>query len=163
MTTGANSHYTTDGKLSIKLVGTSATREHKLGTRATGNDGTVWIYVQCTAAIAKYDVVSFGTDYLAGPATATTAATGDKLGVAQNAFSADEFGWVCIEATKMSVAVSSSITANTQLYIATTAGKLSTTSSSGTLDGIWLMDSSATTGVTINTAIFVSPHYGVRP
>ncbi len=156
-----NTHFITDGKISIKLGATSTVLEYTLGARATGNLGTVWRYVRASTAIAQYDVVNFGTDWYAVPATATLVATGDMVGVAQVAFAAGEYGWVCTEADKISVNVSSSATAATQLYIATTAGSLSTTSSSGTLAGIHLTTSPVTTGVTLATAVMRAPTYKV--
>lgn len=157
-----NTHYVTDGKLSIKLGATSATQEHALGTRAVGNNGTVWRYVQATSAVDAYDTVMFGKDWLIAPATATGVATGDNIGFAQVDFAAGEYGWVCTEADTIQVAVSATATAAVQIYIATTAGKLSTTSSSGTLEGVFLdATTSASTGVTLTTAIARAPKYRV--
>lgn len=157
-----NTHYVTDGKLSIKLGATTTTQGFDLGTRATGNDGTVWRYVRATAAVDAYDTVMFGRDWLIAPATATGVATGDMVGIAQVAFAADEYGWICTEADTITVAVSATATAAIQLYIATTAGKLSTTASSGTLAGVHLdATTSASTGVTLTTAIARAPTYKV--
>ena len=157
-----NTHYVTDGKLSIKLGTTSATQEHALGTRAAGNNGTMWRYVKATFAISQYDCVTFDNAWKAQPATPTTVATGGNIGFAQVAFAADEFGWICTNADKLSVAVSATATAAVQIYIATTSGKLSTTSSSGTLEGVFLdTTTSASTGVTLTTAIVVQPKYRV--
>jgi hypothetical protein len=157
-----NTHYVTDGKLSIKLGSTSTTQEHALGSRATGNNGTVWRYVKATFAVSQYDTVTFPQTWLIQPATPTTVATGGNIGFAQVAFAAGEYGWVCTEADKLTVAVSATTTAAIQLYIATTSGKLSTTSSSGTLGGVFVdATTSASTGVTLTTAIARAPHYKV--
>lgn len=162
MTTGANTNIITDGKLSIKLGATSTTLEFKLGTRANGNNGTVWRYVQATVAVSQYDTVTFPNTWLIQPATPTTVATGGNIGFAQVAFAAGEYGWVCTEADKITVAVSSTTTAAIQLYIATTSGKLSTTSSSGSLAGMFVDASISTTAtVTLTTAIARAPHYKV--
>ena len=157
-----NTHYVTDGKIAIKLGSTVTTQEHTLGTRATGNNGTVWRYVQATVAVSQYDTVSFPQTWLIQPATPTTVATGGNIGVAQVAFAAGEYGWICTEADKITVAVSATITAAIQVYIASTSGKLSTTSSSGTLAGMFVdATTSASTGVTLTTAIMRAPTYKV--
>lgn len=157
-----NTHYITDGKLSIKLGSTSTTQEHTLGTRATGTKGSIWRYVKATVAVSQYDCVSFGRDWYIEPATPTTVATGDNIGFAQVAFAADEYGWICTAADTLTVAVSSTATAAVQIYIATTSGKLATTTSSGTLEGVFLdATTSASTGVTLTTAIVVQPKYRV--
>jgi hypothetical protein len=157
-----NTHYVTDGKLSIKLGSTSTTMEHTLGSRTTGNNGTVWRYVKATVAVSAYDTVTFPNTWIIQPATPTTVATGGNVGFAQVAFAAGEYGWVCTEADKITVSVSATTTAAIQLYIATTSGKLSTTSSSGTLGGVFVdATTSASTGVTLTTAIARAPHYKV--
>lgn len=157
-----NTHYVTDGKLSIKLGSTSSTQEHTLGARATGNKGTEWRYVKATVAISQYDTVMFGRDWYAEPATATGVATGDMIGFAQVAFAAGDYGWVCTKADTLTVAVSATATAAVQIYIASTSGKLSTTTGSGSLEGVFLdATTSASTGVTLTTAIAIQPKYRV--
>lgn len=157
MTTGANTHYVTDGKLSIKLSATTTTQEHDLGSRCTGTDGTVWRYVKATFAVSAKDVVSFPSTFLIQPATTSTA-VGANIGVAQVAFAAGEYGWVCTSADKLSVSVSATATQAVVLYIATTSGKLSTTASAATLEGIFVeTTTSASTGVTLASVIMVQP------
>lgn len=157
-----NTHYVTDGKLSIKLGTTSTTQEHALGSRASGNNGTVWRYVRATVAVSQYDTVTFTNAWLAQPATGTSVATGGNIGFAQVAFAANEYGWVCTEADKITVSVSATAAPATQLYIATTSGKLSTTSGSGTLAGVFTDTNVSTTAtVTLTTAIARAPTYKV--
>ena len=157
-----NTHYITDGKLSIKLGATSTTQEHTLGTRASGNNGTVWRYVLATAAVTAYDVVAFPNTWIIQPATGTLVATGYNVGFAQVAFAAGEYGWICTEADKITVNVSATTTAAVQLYVASTSGKLSTTTGSGTLEGVFVDATISTTAaVTATTAIARAPKYKV--
>jgi len=155
MTTNLNTYKATRGALGIKLGATSITPNSKLGETVPGDFGTEWIYVQATSAITAGTVVLISTANIASQAT--TNLTGGSIGFAQNAFAAGEFGWIARRG-KLTVLVSGTATAGVQLYVGASGG-LTTTATSGTLEGIFLPASTSATAVlALNPIVATWPH-----
>jgi hypothetical protein len=155
MTTGLNTYKTTGRVLGVKLGATSATPNSKLGETVSGDFGTEWRYVQASAAIAAGAAVVISSANIA--TQATTNLTGGSIGFAQNAFAAGEYGWVA-QRGKLNVLVSGTATAGVQMYVGASGG-LTTTATSGTLEGIFLPASTSATAVlALNPIVATWPH-----
>jgi hypothetical protein len=112
-----------------------------LGTRALGNDGTEWVFVQAGAAITQYDCVLIDEDYQAQPITSTLAteadtSSGDLIGFAQVAFSDNDFGWVAVKGSNIRARLAASCVAHTMLYTTGTAGVLDDLSAGVLINGV---------------------------
>lgn len=127
------------------------------GTRVHGSNGGEWVYILANGAISSGDLVAINSAGTGTRATAALAATGSELAFAQFALADTEYGWVAINGSPMTVAVSATSTLQAVLYVATTSGKLSTTASSGTLAGIALLTASTTAVASTYLAIVTWP------
>lgn len=118
---------------------TTTTAEFGLGDRHTDHNGKVWVYVQASASIAQYDVVTYDETYYTtvAPVSTSNDARGDKLGVAAVAFANDEYGWLQIYGP-CTLNVLASCNPNAELTTSATGGSLddATTSSLVVADGI---------------------------
>lgn len=160
MTTGANAYFATDGTLGIKFTETTTDAKFELGTIKHGTHDTEWIYVKATVACVLGTMVVVDGAGVAALATAAVAAKGKRIGFCQNAFAADDYGWVAIRGDRLTAAVSGTAVPDVQLYAATTGGALSTTATAGTLEGVNLLTGVSTTAA-IATATLVAtwPHF----
>lgn len=127
----------------------STTPTHGLGDTFVDHNGCRWVYVQASAAIAQYDVVTYDeTCYTTvAPVTTTNAARDDKLGVAPVAFANDEYGWLQIYGPCV-LNVAASCAPNVELTMTSVAGVIddATTASLKVADGI------ATTAASVSAA-----------
>ena len=118
----------------------TTTEEHRtanLGDTAKGTDATEWMYVQANGAITQYDFVGIDENFQA--ASLTTAMVGDGwyIGVAQVAFSDNDYGWVATRGSNINGNFLTTVAADVALYSSGTAGSLDDLSSNGTkIDGI---------------------------
>ena len=89
-----------------------------LGTRVTGNDGTVWVYAQAGSAIGKYFAVAISGSFQAALLNVTNANLGYYIGFAQCAFADNDFGWFALAGTgsNFGIKVRSSCAAGVALY-----------------------------------------------
>lgn len=141
---------------------TTTVRQFELGTACRGTQDSDWVYVEANGAISAGDVCEINASgtatraTTAGPRTSVT-----ELGCAQNAFATGEFGWIARRGFGMTVAVSATtqtrLVGTTELYIATTSGKLSNTSASATIAGISINNASATATTTTTTGTLTWP------
>lgn len=125
---------------------TTTTKEHALGTVAQGSDGTEWVYCVSSGAITQYQAVGINEDFDAFAMTSTLAAQSDKLGFAQTAFAAGEYGWVATRGTNIKVRTKSSAAADAQLWTTASAGVLDDATAAGALkvDGMVLVAAAGT-------------------
>jgi hypothetical protein len=151
-----------EGLVGARIDAAESTKRFPLGTKASGTSGTEWIYVQAAVAINAYDMVTYTSVYQASGATTTSASTEARIGVAQHSFAASDYGFIAVRGDALTVNVSATNQPSVQLYIASTTGKLSSTSSSGTLQGMFLnANVSSTAGVTLGSAFVNFPNYRV--
>jgi hypothetical protein len=146
--------YQTSSKLGVDLNSTNATAQFTLGTRTDGSADSFWVYVQANGAISAGDCVSINATGTATRATPTTLiAKANEVAFAQVAFADTEYGWVARNGLGMTISVSATVSASAQLYLATSSGKLSDVSASGTLVGVQIAttSASATIGTTTGT------------
>ena len=125
--------------IGANTAATSTTAEFGLGDRHTDHDGKVWTYVQASASIAQYDVVTYDETYYTtvAPVSTSNDARGDKLGVAPVAFADNEYGWLQIYGP-CTLNVLASCAPNVELTTTATGGSLddATTASLIVADGI---------------------------
>ena len=131
---------------------------HALLTKVLGSYDTEWLFVVANGAVSAGDCVTVNASgtctraTTAGPQTST-----NTIAFAQNAFADTDYGWVAVKGKNLTIAVSATTASATVLYIATTSGKLSTTSASATLAGIQLANASATATTTTTTGNLTWP------
>jgi hypothetical protein len=136
----------------------SAIPAFDLMTKVLGSNDTEWLFVQASGAVSAGDCVQINASGTATRATAAGVATEtNTVAFAQNAFADTDFGWVTVKGKNLTIAVSATAADNTQLYVATTSGKLSTTASSGTLIGIQIANVSSTATTTTTTGSLTYP------
>ena len=142
----ASTHYATSGLVGASLLTTTTTAQHKLGTRCQGTDGTEWVYCVSSGAITQYQLVGINEDYDAFSMTTALAAQSDRLGFAQNAFAAGEYGWVAIAGSNIKVRTKASAVADAQLWTTASAGVVDDATAAGALkiDGVVLVSSAGT-------------------
>lgn len=150
--------YATDGMVGADLNNTYVDQKFPLLTTVSGNNNSKWVYVYASGAVAAGDCVAISATGTAATATGATAATPtNTLAFAQNAFAAADYGWVANGGDGLTISVSATAASLTQLYIATTAGKLSATAASGSLAGIQITNASATATTTTTTGTVTWP------
>ena len=149
--------FLTDGCIA-DLTATPTTIEYKLGTTATGTDTTKWVYVQASGAITQYDAVGIDENFQAAALTKAIADAGHQIGFAQVAFADNDYGWVALEGTNMSVRVAASCAADVSLYTTGTAGVLDDTSASQTkISGAVLVAAGTSAAVSAREVIATRP------
>lgn len=123
--------YATDGTLGVDLdattAGTTTDGEDAvfpLGMIVTAPDGQEYMYVQAGSAITQYHTVSIDENYQAVPITTTLNNAGYRVGFAQVAFSDNDFGWVALRGSNISILVAASCNADVPLFATATAGVL---------------------------------------
>jgi hypothetical protein len=112
-------------------IGASATKttteaEYALGTRASGKDGSEFVYVQADGAITAADVVILSEAWQADQLDTTNSngALGDRVGVARTDFANDEYGWVQTHGVCDALNATTGCAANTKLNSTGTAGRI---------------------------------------
>lgn len=95
-----------------------------LGDRVCGSDGGFYEYIKADATVAVNSAVQIDDDgTIASLTTAISAAEETAVGVAMNAFSATNYGWV-VRQGEVSVLVAASCAADVTIGTTTTAGVL---------------------------------------
>jgi hypothetical protein len=133
----------------VDITRTETSPKFKLGTMAEGTDGSKWIYVKANSAITQYMWVGIDYAFLANPGTKTHLDSGRRPGLAQVAFSANEYGWVATRGgnNELYVKAKNSCAISVALYSTATAGYVDDTSASQTLiNGLVLTDTSTASG-----------------
>ena len=111
--------------IGANVATTSTEPPHALGARASGVDGSEWVHVKASSAIARFDAVAFDEDFEAQPLTKALADDGWFVGAAQTAFAKSAYGWVCVKgAGGVKVNVKASCAADVALYTSSAAGRL---------------------------------------
>lgn len=122
------------GKLGVASdLEPTSDKRFELGETARGPDGTVYQYVQATAAtIAQYAAVAITEANRAAELTKSLADENHRVGFAQTAFTASYYGWVAISGLALRCKLAASCAANVVLYTTGTAGVLDDASTSQT-------------------------------
>lgn len=125
---------------------------HDLLTKVLGSDDSEWLFVQAAGAVTAGDCVVVSNLGTAQRATGALACTStNTIAFAQNAFADTDYGWVTVKGKALTINISGTAANNAALYVATTSGKLSTTSGSGSLVGVQIANVSSTATNTATT------------
>lgn len=135
-------------KLDDTLTSSALTQSGKgfgLGDRYVSNDGTEWLYVQASAAIAQYDVCTITAAYAAASLGTANDARGNLVGVPCVAIANAEYGWVQVKGPVANMNVLASAAANVRLNTTATAGSLDDDGTAGSMQvqGIYLTSARA--------------------
>lgn len=124
----------------------TTTKQHALGTVATGSDGTEWIYCVASGAITQYMAVGINEDYDAYGMTSALSVQSDRLGFAQVAIASGSYGWVATRGTNIKVRTKASAATDTQLWTTASAGVLDDATATAALkvDGVVLVAAAST-------------------
>lgn len=130
------------------LGGTTTDQKFGLGDKFTDELGRCWVYVQAAEALTQYDVVAIDENYQASQLTTTEADDGWFIGVAQVAFSDNDYGWiVCSGANGITARVAASCAADVALYTTATGGVIDDATTTTKIDGIVAVSANTTTSV----------------
>lgn len=148
----------TDGTIGPNLDVTSTSAKFALGTRVTGANGQVWVYVRASEAISAYNVVTITKAFAAAKSTVALLTAGKIVGFAQIAFATDEYGWVPINGTSISTLLdgTTDILPGQALALSTTAGLLAVYSSTAQIKIAGVMSLTTASGTSVTTEIIAS-------
>lgn len=123
---------------------------HSLGEMAVGQDGSKWLYVLASAsAITQYMAVGIDKNFKINRVTKALVDAGNRVGLAQVAFAAGQYGWVALEGSNdlLKVTAKNGCLPSVALYTTATAGYLDDTAASQTLvNGVVLTDTATSSG-----------------
>jgi hypothetical protein len=88
--------FITNGIIGANFDDETSDAKFAVGTIATCNDGSEWMYVKAGTACTIYDTVHINSSFSANPITPALAITGGRIGFAQRAFTLDYYGWVML-------------------------------------------------------------------
>lgn len=162
MAAPTSSFFSQQSRVGVDLNNSSTTQLFALGTKTLGSNNTEWVYVQAATSITAYKVVAFNGTFTCGMASGTDLIAGThEIAVAQNAFAASEYGWVCRRGDRIGVMCTGSVSVGNQLFLAassTPTGICSiSASASGTIVGISLVTVVDTANATVHSAILTWP------
>jgi hypothetical protein len=152
--------FLTDGTVGADLDAATSAGKFALGDIASGDKGSLWMYVQASTTIGQYDFVGVDEDYKANPLTSTAAAAGHVVGAAQIAVPISEYFWLALQGRgNINGKVASSCAADVALYTTTTAGVLddSATATQTLVEGVVIVTTqSSTTGLASGTELIAT-------
>lgn len=136
----------TSSKLGVDFNNATDTAQFTSGDTCSGNQDSLWVYMECNGAVTTGDCCTLTTS---GTGTRVTTTGGQAAGQGLMAFpqtsaTSGQFVWACQRGNNVYVNVSATCNPSAVLYIATTSGKLSTTSASSTLAGVMLLAATTT-------------------
>ncbi len=116
-----------------------------VGQHVLGTNGTEYMFVKASTAIAQWQAVSIDTTEAAAvPLTIALANAGAEIGWAQVAIAAAAYGWVAIRGQQIGVLAKRASLAGVKLYVSST--------SPGTLTSTSVRTSALVQGVTLTTS-----------
>ncbi len=116
-----------------------------VGTHAIGSNGSEYMFVKASTAIARWQAVSIDTTEAAAvPLTIALANSGSEIGFAQVAIAALSYGWVALRGQQIGVLAKKASLAAVKLYVSST--------SPGTLTSTSVRTSALVQGVTLTTS-----------
>ena len=148
--------------IGVDLNNTSTTALFALGQVVKGSNNSEWVYVQAATSVTAYKFVAYNATFTCGMASGGDLIGGiAELAVAQNAFAAADYGWVCRRGDRVGVMCTGSVSVANQLFLAassTPTGICSiSASASGTIYGVSLVTVVDTANATVHSAILSWP------
>ena len=149
-------YYQTGSLIGADLNSTSTTAQFTLGQRASGNQDTMWVYVQMNGAATTGMICTMNTGPTATPAITAAALTAANamIGFAQGAFADGDYGWLCYHGNNVYIRVSGTTSLSGVLYVGVTSGTVHTTSASSTLAGVAMIANTSATAT--NAAVLAN-------
>ena len=150
--------FATDGHIGTDFEAALTSKDFDLGEVFRGNKNSLFTFVSANSAIAVGDFVAIDEDHSANPATTANAQDAHNLGVAVAALAAGEYGFIALEATDIPVKCKDGVTADSALYVSSTAGVVQITANAASVDGIVAVSANssgttATRGVILKRAV----------
>jgi hypothetical protein len=153
----ATSFNTTDSTLGANLNVTNTVQQFPLGERATGTNGTVWIYGRAQTAVLQYDAVTIDSSFNINSLMAADVKAGKQIGTAQVAFAALDYGWICISGSSLMINVKASAQTSLPVIPSTVTGSLDTTAGVAagvtTILGVQLLTTAGLTATSIGVTL----------
>jgi hypothetical protein len=157
----ANTNYQSGSLIGAKFGDTHTDAKFALGTRAQGNNGTVWMYCQASTTLTQYDCSVIDSSFKANPITTALTTEGASIGFPQVAVPITEYFWAALEGRTVNIRVASSCAANVPLYTTATAGVLDDAVANNLMNGIKIVTTQgSTTGLAGTPAYVVYPSAG---
>ena len=132
--------------IGVDFANASSTQQFTLGTTVLGTQDTLWVYVECNSVMVTGDVCAITTGGTANRVITSGGQSSDNqvLCFPQTSATSGQFAWAAQKGAPIYVQVSATCNPSAALYVATTSGKLSTTSASSTIGGCVLLAVSGT-------------------
>lgn len=126
----------------------------------TDHGGVEWVYVQAGGAISQYDFVTIDETGQAVALALAGVQAGHKVGVAQVAFTDNDYGWIATKGMGLDGNVDASTAADVTLHVSpdtSLPGQLGDrTSTSARIEGIVAIEAQAGTSVAANVTLLIS-------
>ena len=158
----SNTRYVSDGRIAIDISNVGSACSYAPNETHIGVAGSEFVYVLAAAAINQGGMVAIDGSGVARTVTgdsytSASASLSYRLGFAQTAFAASQWGFVAVRGSKVLVRVQGNVTQGAPLYTTNTAGELGATTASASQFGILgvLIESTASasgTSATVSTA-----------
>jgi hypothetical protein len=113
------------GNLTTTTVGAQL---YPVGYRTNDANGNVYMYGQAAMVISQFDFVTIDTNGNINSLMPANVLAGQQIGVAQTAFTATQFGFICISGIGLLGNVVASAQINVPVIASPTTGRISTTS-----------------------------------
>jgi hypothetical protein len=125
----ATNFYTTDSTLGAQLNIATTGQLFPLGERATGNNGSTWIYGKAASVVLAYDFVCIDTNFNINSITAALVKSGQQIASCQTTggMAAAAYGWVCISGSGLLMNVVASTQTSVPVIPSATTGSVDTT------------------------------------
>jgi hypothetical protein len=151
-------------KLNEDLTPAEAANGPALGTTVKGNNGSEWMRVVAGSTIAPYNWVAIQASCTAVPGTTALARTGAiSVGIAQNAITSGNYGWVAINGQSLTVSTLAAEGVGVQLFTTDTAGTLAdATASASQVPILGLTLTATASGTTASSAACILQNPVVR-
>lgn len=136
----------TTPSLGVKLGSTDTVPKVQLGSKIETSDGGEAVYCISSGAVSQYALCGINEDFDVYMMTSALAAQSDRLGFAQIAFAAGEYGWVYTRGSNIKVRTKASAVADAQLWTTASAGVVddATAAAALKLDGMVLVAAAST-------------------
>lgn len=162
----ATNHYVTDGALGIDLNYVNSARNFTLGETHASDGGGHFIFVRFESSTNQGALCKIDTGYLASQASGANLASADsRLGFAQTAFQASQYGFLALSGQNILVRLTGGMAGGggQPLYTTDTAGNISTASVSASqfqVFNVFVHTSASASGTTatVVTAAVQFPH-----
>ena len=152
----------TDGAIGIDLNTVGSTRAYGLGETHAGNEGSTWLYVVAGSALTLGALTKIQDGFVASAQVAAQASADCRLGFAQTAFAASQYGFIALSGHNLLVRHAVHVGSPGQpMYTSDTAGAMSTatvTASQLQVMGVWITGTNSATTLGTVTAAVSFPH-----